>query len=234
MITTEHLTKRYGALTAVDDVSFEVRPGEVLGFLGPNGAGKTTTMRMLAGFIAPSGGRASICGHDIESDALRAKACLGYLPEGAPAYGEMKVRQFLGFIADLRFRLRRLPPFDQRQSMLFSATLSWNVMELAYEQISDRVKVQKVSMTALSFPEGSQDGVLILGRLLGPLDDVAARLRRILAPRGRLVMTWPRNGWAQVRPCADTHSLHPCPSHHRNWWFASGSVYQPATAIPPP
>jgi ABC-2 type transport system ATP-binding protein len=102
MIKTEHLSKRYASLTAVDDVSFEVRPGEVLGFLGPNGAGKTTTMRMLAGFIAPTSGKASICGHDVESDALRAKRCLGYLPEGAPSYGEMTVRSFLEFIADLR------------------------------------------------------------------------------------------------------------------------------------
>jgi len=102
MIKTEHLSKRYEALTAVDDVSFEVRPGEVLGFLGPNGAGKTTTMRMLAGFIAPTGGSASICGHDIETDTLAAKACLGYLPEGAPTYGEMTVQAFLEFIADVR------------------------------------------------------------------------------------------------------------------------------------
>ena len=65
MIKTEHLTKRYDTLTAVDDVSFEVSPGEVLGFLGPNGAGKTTTMRMLAGFITPTSGSASICGHDV-------------------------------------------------------------------------------------------------------------------------------------------------------------------------
>ena len=102
MIKTEHLSKHYDRLTAVDDVTFEVRPGEVLGFLGPNGAGKTTTMRMLAGFVTPSAGRASISGHDVEADALAAKACLGYLPEGAPAYGEMTVRGFLTFIADLR------------------------------------------------------------------------------------------------------------------------------------
>ena len=102
MIRTEHLSKRYDALTAVDDVSFEVKPGEVLGFLGPNGAGKTTTMRMIAGFISPTSGKASICGHDVESDSLAAKACLGYLPEGAPLYGEMTVRQFLEFIAALR------------------------------------------------------------------------------------------------------------------------------------
>ena len=102
MIKTEHLTKRYRSLTAVDDVSFQVGPGEVLGFLGPNGAGKTTTMRMLAGFVTPTSGRASICGHDVETDPLGAKASLGYLPEGAPGYGEMTVRRFLEFIADLR------------------------------------------------------------------------------------------------------------------------------------
>ena len=102
MIKTEHLSKRYEALTAVDDVSFEVQPGEVLGFLGPNGAGKTTTMRMLAGFISPTSGTASICGHDIETDTLAAKASIGYLPEGAPTYGEMTVYDFLQFIADLR------------------------------------------------------------------------------------------------------------------------------------
>jgi ABC-2 type transport system ATP-binding protein len=102
MIKTEHLTKRYESLTAVDDVTFTVSPGEVLGFLGPNGAGKTTTMRMLAGFVTPSSGRASICGHDVETDPLRAKASLGYLPEGAPSYGEMTVSHFLNFVADLR------------------------------------------------------------------------------------------------------------------------------------
>jgi ABC-2 type transport system ATP-binding protein len=102
MIKTEHLGKRYETLTAVDDVSFEVAPGEVLGFLGPNGAGKTTTMRMLAGFISPTSGKASICGHDIETDTLAAKRLLGYLPEGAPLYGEMTVQRFLEFIADLR------------------------------------------------------------------------------------------------------------------------------------
>jgi ABC-2 type transport system ATP-binding protein len=105
MIKTEALTKRYGTLTAVDAVSFSAAPGEVLGFLGPNGAGKTTTMRMLAGFISATSGRASICGHDVDSDSLAARTCLGYLPEGAPAYGEMTVHDFLNFIADLR-RLR--------------------------------------------------------------------------------------------------------------------------------
>jgi ABC-2 type transport system ATP-binding protein len=102
MIKTQNLTKRYDGLLAVDDLSFTVEPGEVLGFLGPNGAGKSTTMRMIAGFIAPTAGSASICGHDVATDPIAAKAALGYLPEGAPSYGEMTVRNFLNFIADLR------------------------------------------------------------------------------------------------------------------------------------
>jgi ABC-2 type transport system ATP-binding protein len=102
MIKTDNLTKHYGALTAVDNLSFTVEPGEVLGFLGPNGAGKSTTMKMLTGFIAPTSGTASICGHDIAGDPLPAKKRIGYLPEGAPSYGEMSVRGFLEFIARIR------------------------------------------------------------------------------------------------------------------------------------
>src|SRR5208282_6272283 len=102
MITITHLSKRYGALLAVDDLSFTVAPGEVLGFLGANGAGKSTTMRMIAGFVAPSTGAVSVCGHDIERDAVAAKTCMGYLPEGAPSYGEMTVAEFLDFVADIR------------------------------------------------------------------------------------------------------------------------------------
>lgn len=102
MIQIKQLSKRYGALIAVDNLSFQVEPGEVLGFLGPNGAGKSTTMKMIAGFLSPSSGSISVCGFDIESDPLKAKQALGYLPEGAPAYGEMTPRGFLDFIGDLR------------------------------------------------------------------------------------------------------------------------------------
>jgi ABC-2 type transport system ATP-binding protein len=102
MITTKNLSKRYGEILAVDDVSFSVNPGEVLGFLGANGAGKSTTMRMIAGFIAPSAGSVSVCGHDIDRSPVEAKACMGYLPEGAPSYGEMTVGEFLDFVADIR------------------------------------------------------------------------------------------------------------------------------------
>ena len=102
MLEISRLTRRFGALTAVDDISFSAAPGEVLGFLGPNGAGKSTTMKMITGFLAPTAGTARVCGHDVETDGLAARRCVGYLPEGAPGYGEMTVRAFLEFIADVR------------------------------------------------------------------------------------------------------------------------------------
>ncbi len=102
LIEIERLTKRFGAFTAVDDVSFNVDRGEVVGFLGPNGAGKSTTMKMLAGFVTPSAGTARICGHDVVDAPVAAKRALGYLPEGAPTYPEMTVAAFLGFVARIR------------------------------------------------------------------------------------------------------------------------------------
>lgn len=102
MIEISHLSKRYGALTAVDDISFNVEAGEVLGFLGPNGAGKSTTMKMITGFLAPTSGSVRVCGHDVEGAPLAAKSCMGYLPEGAPIYSEMSVRTFLEFVASVR------------------------------------------------------------------------------------------------------------------------------------
>ena len=101
-IDARALCKKYGSLVAVDELSFEVGAGEVLGFLGPNGAGKSTTMKMLTGFLVPTSGTAVINGHDIVNDSLAARRCIGYLPEGAPSYGEMTVRRFLEFIARTR------------------------------------------------------------------------------------------------------------------------------------
>ena len=102
MIECRELTKRYGPLLAVDNLSFQVSPGEVLCFLGPNGAGKTTTMRIIAGFLPATSGRARVCGFDVETQATAAKRRIGYLPEGAPSYPEMTARTFLEFIADTR------------------------------------------------------------------------------------------------------------------------------------
>ena len=102
LIEIERLTKRFGAFTAVDDVSFTVAKGEVLGFLGPNGAGKSTTMRMLAGFMTPTAGTARICGEDVVDRPVAAKRHLGFLPEGAPTYPEMTVAGFLAFCGRAR------------------------------------------------------------------------------------------------------------------------------------
>ena len=102
MLEIEALTKRFGSRTAVDGVSFTVERGEVLGFLGPNGAGKTTTMRMITGFLAPTSGRAVVCGHDVEADPIAVKRAIGYLPEGAPLYEDMTPTGFLGFVAEVR------------------------------------------------------------------------------------------------------------------------------------
>ncbi|MBI4006393.1 MAG: ABC transporter ATP-binding protein [Gammaproteobacteria bacterium] len=102
MIDVKSLDKRFGPIHAVRNISFTVRQGEVLGFLGPNGAGKSTTMKMITGFLEPTAGTVSVCGHDILEDPIKVKEKIGYLPEGAPLYGEMTVKTFLDFIADVR------------------------------------------------------------------------------------------------------------------------------------
>ena len=110
MIEVQHLTKRYGRTTAVDDVSFRVEPGEILGFLGPNGAGKTTTMRILTGYMPASEGRATVAGYDVFTHPIEAKARTGYLPETPPLYPDMTVREYLDFVA----RIKGVPPADRR------------------------------------------------------------------------------------------------------------------------
>jgi ABC-2 type transport system ATP-binding protein len=102
MIEVKGLVKTYGAKRAVDGVSFAVRRGDILGFLGPNGAGKSTTMKMITGFLRPDAGTAVVDGVDVAVDPVAVKRKLGYLPESAPAYPEMTVEEFLGFIAEIR------------------------------------------------------------------------------------------------------------------------------------
>ena len=102
MIDVKNLTKIYGEVRALNDVTFEVRSGEVLGFLGPNGAGKTTTMKILTCFIAPTKGTASVAGTDILESSLEIRKNIGYLPESAPLYVDMRVREYLDFVADVR------------------------------------------------------------------------------------------------------------------------------------
>ena len=107
MIEASHLTKSYGPLKAVDDVSFRVERGEVVGFVGPNGAGKSTTLRMLAGFLGPTAGSVRIAGHDLDLDPVAARASVGYMPETSPLYPEMRVREYLAFRAELKLVPRK-------------------------------------------------------------------------------------------------------------------------------
>ncbi|MCP5538462.1 MAG: ATP-binding cassette domain-containing protein [Akkermansiaceae bacterium] len=102
MIEVSNLSKHFGSKTVVNNLSFTVEKGEVLGFLGPNGAGKSTTMRMVTGFISPSSGDAHICGTSVVDDPKQAKSHIGYLPESAPLYNDMTVRDFLKFCASMR------------------------------------------------------------------------------------------------------------------------------------
>jgi len=102
LISVSHLTRRYGSQVAVDDVSFEIGKGEVVGFLGPNGAGKSTTLRVLAGFLAPTAGTVAIAGHDVVDDSFEARRCVGYMPESVPLYPEMRVIEYLRFRAELK------------------------------------------------------------------------------------------------------------------------------------
>jgi ABC-2 type transport system ATP-binding protein len=111
VIEVQHLTKRYGRVTAVDDVSFRVEKGEILGFLGPNGAGKTTTMRILTGYMPPTDGRATVAGFDVLDQSIEAKKRTGYLPETPPLYPEMTVRDYLLFCA----RIKGVPGADRQK-----------------------------------------------------------------------------------------------------------------------
>jgi gliding motility-associated transport system ATP-binding protein len=111
VIEVQHLTKRYGRVTAVDDVSFRVERGEILGFLGPNGAGKTTTMRILTGYMPATEGRATVAGFDVFDKPLEAKRRTGYLPESPPLYPDMSVLEYLDFVA----KIKGVPANERRQ-----------------------------------------------------------------------------------------------------------------------
>ena len=102
MIQVSHLTKEYAGRVAVDDISFEVKKGEIVGFLGPNGAGKSTTMRILSGYMPPTSGTATVGGKDVFRDSLEVRRQVGYMPENAPLYLDMTVKEYLHFRAALK------------------------------------------------------------------------------------------------------------------------------------
>jgi ABC-2 type transport system ATP-binding protein len=121
VIEVDHLTKRYGSVTAVDDVSFRVEKGEILGFLGPNGAGKTTTMRVLTGYMPATEGRVVVAGHDVFMEPTDAKRKIGYLPETPPLYTDMTVREYLAFVA----RIKGVPKKDQKARIDHVMARAW-------------------------------------------------------------------------------------------------------------
>jgi len=145
LIEIERLTKRFGAFTAVDDVTFSVARGEVVGFLGPNGAGKSTTMRMLAGFMTPTAGTARICGEDVVDRPVAAKRHLGFLPEGAPTYPEMSVTGFLRFCG--RARGFRASALDDRVAHAMQLTQLEGVRLQPVETLSKGFK-RRVGLAA--------------------------------------------------------------------------------------
>lgn len=136
LIQVENLAKHYGPIRAVDGISFEVRRGDILGFLGPNGAGKTTAMRLITGFLQPNNGTVRVCGHDMANDSLAARQRLGYLPENAPAYGEMTARGFLEFVAEAR----GVPNVDAAIQRVIGMTGLERVMHQTVETLSKGFK----------------------------------------------------------------------------------------------
>jgi ABC-2 type transport system ATP-binding protein len=130
VISVSHLTKRYGPMVAVDDVSFTVGKGEVVGFLGPNGAGKSSTLRILAGFLGPTSGEVTIDGHDVVSDSFEARRRIGYMPESVPLYPEMRVIEYLRFRAELK----RVPG-GKRAGYVDEALRKAGVVDVAHKRI---------------------------------------------------------------------------------------------------
>jgi ABC-2 type transport system ATP-binding protein len=131
LIQVSHLTRRYGAHVAVDDVSFEVGKGEVVGFLGPNGAGKSTTLRVLAGFLGPTSGTVKVAGHDVVDDSFEARRAVGYMPESVPLYPEMRVVEYLRFRAELK-----RAPRGKRAAWVDDAMAKAHVLDVAHKRIA--------------------------------------------------------------------------------------------------
>src|SRR5207249_9836749 len=113
MIDVQNIVKRYGATVAVNNISFQVRPGEILGFLGPNGAGKSTTLKILTGFLVADSGTVNVDGLDVLEKSLDVRRRIGYLPESTPLYSDMRVIDFLKFVA----RARQVPPSETRSRL---------------------------------------------------------------------------------------------------------------------
>ena len=174
MIEVQHLTKRYGRVTAVDDISFRVEQGEILGFLGPNGAGKTTTMRILTGFMPATEGKSIVAGFDVFDQPIEAKRRTGYLPETPPLYPDMTVVEYLTFVA----KIKGVPSAErhQRRQAVMDRT---RVSDMANRQCSKLSKGYKQRVGLAQALIHNPD-VLILDEPTAGLDPLAARTVREL------------------------------------------------------
>jgi ABC-2 type transport system ATP-binding protein len=214
LIAVSHLVKRYGGHAAVDDISFQVGRGEVVGFLGPNGAGKTTTLRILAGFLGPTAGTVTVDGHDVVADPLEARKAIGYMPEGVPLYPEMRVSEYLRFRAELK-----LVPRALRAGYVDEAIQKSGVTEVAHKRIAHLSKgyrqrvgladaiVAKPPIVVLDEPTagldpnqirearalirelGREHTVVLSTHILGEVEACATRV--VLIHRGKLVAEGP-------------------------------------------
>ena len=139
LVRVRDLRKDYGSIRALDSISFDVSRGDILGFLGPNGAGKTTAMKLITGFIDPDGGSVVVAGHDVASAPLAAQRRMGYLPENAPAYGEMTVDGFLRFVADARTLTDARGAIDRVVDMAALGTVRHQTIETLSKGFKRRV-----------------------------------------------------------------------------------------------
>jgi ABC-2 type transport system ATP-binding protein len=179
MIEVERLTKDYGTVVAVRDVSFSVGKGEVVGFLGPNGAGKSTTLRVLAGFLGATSGRVNIAGHDIATDSLAARRALGYMPEAAPLYPELRVREYLEF----RAALKQVPRRERKKAVERALELG-KIADVADTLVGHLSKGYR-QRVALSDALVSKPGLLILDEPTAGLDpNQILEVRKLLRDLG--------------------------------------------------
>jgi ABC-2 type transport system ATP-binding protein len=214
VIRVSGLTKRYGAHVAVDDVSFEVARGEVVGFLGPNGAGKSTTLRIVAGFLGPSAGTVTVGGHDVVTDSFEARRSIGYMPESVPLHPEMRVVEYLRFRAELKRVPRAARPAYVEDAMSKAACL-----DVAHQRIGHLSKgyrqrvgladaiVARPPIVILDEPTagldpnqirdvrqlvrdlGKEHSVILSTHILGEVEACATRV--LLMHRGKLVAEGP-------------------------------------------
>ncbi len=175
MVRASHLTKRFGAFTAISDVSFEVGSGEIVGFLGPNGAGKSTTMRILCGVFPPTSGRAEVAGYDVVNDSLRARAVVGYFPERAALYVDMTVREYLNYVVEMKAL-----PASQRRSAIDRAMQACAVDRVAHRLVGNLSKGYRQRVGIAQALVG-QPKVLILDEPTAGLDpEQVAEMRRLI------------------------------------------------------